>query len=215
VPKTTVEDATISDYMSVLSLYCPVRDPALPYRSLWEPNIAGNNSPMHFDVLGGEDINQTGPRESIARYVLTPIESKPSSPLPSSIPILVGATVMDDTDFGGNSSRFASVELGGQDVLYLWRDAAVVKAQLSTFPTTPGGPITSVVGTLESVPVHRNSVVHKFSLCPMSGRMCMICADFEIRVLDFVSPVSHNLLVLVFIPFLKFDFRLIYIDSQR
>jgi hypothetical protein len=170
---------------------------------------------MHFDVLGGEDINQTGPRESIARYVLTPIESKPSSPLPSSIPILVGATVMDDTDFGGNSSRFASVELGGQDVLYLWRDAAVVKAQLSTFPTTPGGPITSVVGTLESVPVHRNSVVHKFSLCPVSGRMCMICADFEIRVLDFVSPVSHNLLVLVFIPFLKFDFHLIYIDSQR
>ena len=172
---------------------------------------------MHFDVLGGEDIDQMEARQTIARYVVTPIESKPSSPLPSSIPILVGATVMDDTNFCSDSSEnvFASVGLGGQDVLYLWRDAAVVKAQLYTFPTTPGGPITSVVGTLESVPVNHNSVVHKFSLCPVSGRMCMICADFEIRVLDFVSPVGHNLLVLVFVPFLKFDFHLIYIDSQR
>jgi hypothetical protein len=158
----------------------------------WPPSVSSKAHPFHFDVLWGQDDVTT----TLDHHVLHPIDNDASEGLPSCFPLFVGETPNIPSSY--EDSRYQRVEwLSPDDMLYIWTTDFAIMVMLSTLPASTDLPNKQTSGIMWRSGSDSDSGPDA-EFCPFSGRACVMdrqswefSAGAEIRVMDYLLPLSH------------------------
>ncbi|KAF5386884.1 hypothetical protein D9615_001554 [Tricholomella constricta] len=151
----------------------------------WNPWTPLLNNYLFFGVVVDDAIGGGG---SINYYIMKPLDDPD---LPKMIPLLLACLA---TDYRLRLSTSSTLHLCGQYLSQSWFDPMYgVQIKLSTIPTktvASGGTGGDFDRTIKLwAPGHNGDVVRDCSICPATGRLCLMTHDQEIRVIDFLTPL--------------------------
>jgi hypothetical protein len=132
---------------------------------------------VHFDVLHTVE----GDAGQLARYVLKPVNVPRDSGLPRNIPVLKEQSSLSNIS-PRSASHALSVRSGSDDLFLLWRESNVFCMHISV-PSSPSQMVVPISGPRPRFPSYGY-----MACCPASGKICVICGEGHVHVLDYLIP---------------------------
>ncbi|KAJ7167448.1 hypothetical protein C8R43DRAFT_1121859 [Mycena crocata] len=180
----TVEGCFLDKHRPILALAhpFPARHLELEITMSTDWFCATSTRPCCISIIGWKSDSR-----QIARYTLQPLDRATNHNLPSSIPILMDTVVMS-----GETEWAEEIQPCGQNALTVWTslEAPAIEVHISPMPLTRQAepPAFKSVRLFESPSGDSHPHDFKFSLCPISGRLCTMVGVNEIVVSDFLLP---------------------------